>query len=248
MAAESEPMEGVSQAEVLSVPDLNSHPSYGSRLAMSLGDLDLPQLLAERDLHQGDLAMSPSVKSEPEAFGGVLGNSLMLNNIGGSANLPPHKIVQAGSDPNMASLMHSLAHWSDRARQARCDISHQDQSYHGHMPHVQPGFHQQHLDSQHPTPHGVDLREAFRVPPGGYRIPHPGASLGPGNPRITSGATLDPVTFHDSSRPTAARHYTGHDGVTLGNTCRIQPMLLGDLALHVQQCYVTLVMLWIAVW
>ena len=207
------------------MPDLNSHPSYGSRLALSLGDLDIPQLLAERDLHQGDLGMSPSVKSEPEAFGGVLSNSLMLNNRGGVANLPPPKIVQAAHDPSMISLMHSLAHWSDRAKQNRREMSHQVPLHPGHMPHMHPNFPpQEHLDSQPSSPDisaGVSAEappEGFTMPQGGFRIPNPGATLGHGNPRITSGATLDPVSFHDGSRPANSRHYGRHDGLTLGDS------------------------------
>ncbi|DBA84801.1 TPA: hypothetical protein ACH3X1_005836 [Trebouxia sp. C0004] len=211
---ESDPMEGVSQAEVLTMPALDSHQSYSSRLALSLGDLDIPQLLAERDLHQGDLGMSPSIKSEPETFCGVLSNSLMLNNIGGVANVPL-KVVTAGNDSN---LMHSLGYWSDRPKQGRDDVTHQGQPQQGHM-HV--GCHQEPLDSQPVASSSspmvdVDHKEFFRVPPGGYLIPNPGGSLGHGNPRITSGATLLPACFHDGSGSTVGGLYNGHDGVTTG--------------------------------
>ena len=211
---ESDPMEGVSQAEVLTVPALDSHQSYGSRLALSLGDLDIPQLLAERDLHQGDLGMSPSIKSEPESFSGVLSNSLMLNNIGGTANLPL-KVVTAGNVPNM---MPHLAYWSDRPKQGSDDMTHPGQSQQGH---THAGCHQEPLDSQpvasssSPLVH-VDPQEFFRVPPGGYLIPNPGGSLGHGNPRITSGATLLPACFHDGSGSTVGGLYNGHEGITTG--------------------------------
>ena len=223
---ESDPMEGVSQAEVLTVPALDSHQSYGSRLALSLGDLDIPQLLAERDLHQGDLGMSPSIKSEPETFGGVLGNSLMLNNIGGTANLPL-KVVTAGNDPN---LMQNLAYWSDRPKQGSDDMTHQGQSQQDHM---HAGCHQEPLDSQPVASSSsplvdVDPGEFFRVPPGGYLIPNPGGSLGHGNPRITSGATLLPACFHDGNGSTVGGLYNGHDGITTGKShahaCCVWPL------------------------
>ncbi len=223
---ESDPMEGVSQAEVLTVPALDSHQSYGSRLALSLGDLDIPQLLAERDLHQGDLGMSPSIKSEPETFGGVLGNSLMLNNIGSTANLPL-KVVTAGNDPN---LMQNLAYWSDRPKQGSDDMTHQGQSQQDHM---HAGCHQEPLDSQPVASSSsplvdVDPGEFFRVPPGGYLIPNPGGSLGHGNPRITSGATLLPACFHDGNGSTVGGLYNGHDGITTGKShahaCCVWPL------------------------
>ena len=230
---ESDPMEGVSQAEVLTVPSLDSHQSYGSRLALSLGNLDIPQLLAERDLHQGDLGMSPSIKSEPESFGGVLGNSLMLNNIGGTANLPL-KVVTAGNDPN---LVQNLAYWSDSAKQDSDDMTHQAQSQRGHM---HTGCHQEPLDSQPVASSSsplvdVDPGEFFRVPPGGYLIPNPGGSLGHGNPRITSGATLLPACFHDGSGSTVGGLYNGHDGITTGKShahaCCVWPLYVAPLML-----------------
>lgn len=231
---ESDPMEGVSQAEVLTVPTLDSHQSYGSRLALSLGDLDIPQLLAERDLHQGDLGMSPSIKSEPETFGGVLSNSLMLNNIGGIANVPL-KAVTAGNDPN---LMHNLAYWSDRAKQSSDDMTPQGQSHQGHM---HAGCHQEPLDSQPVASSSSPMVEVapgefFRVPPGGYLIPNPGGSLGHGNPRITSGATLLPACFHDGGGPTVGGLYNGHDGATTGKNhahpCCMWPLYVAPLVLN----------------
>ncbi|DBA89408.1 TPA: hypothetical protein ACH3X2_004762, partial [Trebouxia sp. C0005] len=212
---DSDPMEGVNQAEVLTVPALDSHQSYGSRLALSLGDLDIPQLLAERDLHQGDLRMSPSIKSEPEPFGGMLSNSLMLNNIGGTANVPL-KVITAGNDPN---LMQNLAYWSDRAKQGSDDVTRQGPSQQGHM-HV--GDHQEPLDSQPVASSSsplvdVDPGEFFRVPPGSYLIPNPGGSLGHGNPRITSGGTLLPACFHNGSGSAVGGPYNSHDSITTGH-------------------------------
>ena len=102
---------------------------YGSRLALSLGNLDIPQLMAERELHQGEMGMSPSIKSEPAGFGGVLGNSLIVNNLQACGNISSPKIVPAG-DPGILTMMQNLAHWSEKARQEQQELAQHAQQQH----------------------------------------------------------------------------------------------------------------------
>ena len=183
---------------------------YGSRLALSLGDLDIPQLLAERDLHQGELVgMSPSNTSEPLAgdhFGGVLGNSLMLNNLRCSGNLPAPKPFQAG-DPGMVPMMHNLAHWPEKARQEQEQLLHQAQHHSGHdVSHLSSPFHQHALKPQSCSPNispqgGADPSAALSIPPGSYGIPGRG-------PSITSGAKLDCALFSGGGRSAMAGNYS----------------------------------------
>ena len=189
--------------------DLELQRGYGSRLALSLGNLDIPQLLAERDLHQGELVgMSPSNTSEPmvgDHFGGVLGNSLMLNNLGCGGSLPALKPFLAG-DPGIITMMHNLAHWSEKARQEQ---EQQAQQHLRHqMPHLNPPFHQDSLDSQPCSPTisprgGVDPSAAFRTLPGSFRIPSPGRG-----PSITSGAKLDCAGFPNGGRSAMPGDYS----------------------------------------
>lgn len=185
---------------------------YGSRLALSLGDLDIPQLLAERDLHQGELVgMSPSNASEPLAgdhFGGVLGNSLMLNNLGCGGSLPAPKLFPAG-DPGSVIVMHNLAHWPEKARQEHGQLSQQAQHHSGReVSHPSPPFHQDSLGSQSCSPiispqGGADPSAALSIPPGTYRIPSPGRG-----PSITSGAKLDCAGFPNGGRSAMAGNYS----------------------------------------
>lgn len=168
---------------------------FGSRLALSLGGLDIPQLLAERDLHQGGLvSISPCNTSEPMAgdhFGGVLGNSLMLNNLGCGGSLPAPKPFLAG-DPAIITMMHNLAHWSEKARQEQEQLSQQAQQRSGReAPNLNSSFHQGSLDAQCHSPSmspqgGGHPSAGFRVPPGSFTVPSPSRG-----PSITSGAKLD---------------------------------------------------------
>ena len=197
---------------------------YGSRLALSLGDLDIPQLLAERDLHQGALVgMSPSNASEPlvgEHFGGVLGNSLMLNNLGCGGSLPAPKPFPAG-DSVAIPMMHNLAHWSGKARQEQEQLSQQAQHHSGQeISHLSPRFHQHALKSQSCSPNisprgGADPSEAVGIPPGSYRIPSSGRG-----PSITSGAKLDCAGFSVGGRSAMAGNYSScSDGRLTGWYC-----------------------------
>lgn len=199
---------------------------YGSRLALSLGDLDIPQLLAERDLHQGEvLGMSPSNASEPlggDHFGGVLGNSLMLNNLGCGGSLPAPKPFPAG-DPSMVTMMHNLAHWSEKARQEQAQLAQQAQQHSGReAPHLSAPFHQDGLESPSCSPTisshaGMDPSAAFRFPPGGsFSVPSPG-----GGPSITSGAKLGCVGFSDGGRPGMSGDYGGCSDRGLTGQCDI---------------------------
>ena len=184
---------------------------YGSRLALSLGDLDIPQLLAERDLPQGELGMSPSNASEPLAgdhFGGVLGNSLMLNNLGCGDSLPAPKPFPAG-DPGIAPMMHSLAHWAEKARQEQEQLSQQAQHHSGReVSHLNPPFHQHALESPSCSPTilpqgGADPSAAMSIPPGSYGIPSPGRG-----PSITSGAKLDCAVFSNAGASAMAGNHS----------------------------------------
>ena len=198
---------------------------YGSRLALSLGDLDIPQLLAERDLHQGELVgMSPSNASEALAgdhFGGVLGNSLMLNNLGCGGSLPAPKTFPAG-DPGSVTIMHNLAHWSEKARQEQEQLSQQAQHHSGReVPHPSPPFHQDSLGSQSCSPTispqgGLDPSAALSIPPGSYRIPSPGRG-----PSITSGAKLDCAGFSNGRRAAMAVNYSSCPDQRLTGWCCI---------------------------
>ena len=195
VSPESDAMEGISQAEVLTMPALDSHQSYGSRLALSLGNLDMPQLLVEQDLHQADLGVCPS-------------------------SFPP-PLGLAGSDPGMT---HGLAHWSDQAQQGSNGIMHHGQLDDGHMTHMHHDCCQEPVASQTVSVpsdayHESDVHsgEGFRVPSSGYLIPNPESILGRSNPPITSGATLDPASFHDGSHPATSGLYNHSDGRTLGN-------------------------------
>ena len=86
---------------------------HGSRLALSLGDLDIPQLLAERDLHE-DLHPGSSgaeffpqpIKQEPDSqdLERVLGNSLMLNSMSAATHQLQSKV--SDSDVHMQTLEH----------------------------------------------------------------------------------------------------------------------------------------------
>lgn len=168
---------------------------FGSRLALSLGGLDIPQLLVERDLHQGELVgISPCNTSEPVAgdhFGGVLGNSLMLNNLGCGGSLPAPKPFLAG-DPAIITMMHNLAHWSEKARQEQEQLSQQAQQHSGReAPNLNASFHQGSLDVQCHSPsispqRGGNPSAGFRIPPGSFRVSSPSRG-----PSITSGAKLD---------------------------------------------------------
>lgn len=73
---------------------------HGSRLALSLGDLDIPQLLAERDLHEdlhpgssGPEFLPHPIKQEPNSqdLERVLGSSLMLNSMSAATHQPQGK-------------------------------------------------------------------------------------------------------------------------------------------------------------
>ena len=175
---------------------------YGSRLALSLGNLDIPQLMAERELQQGELGMSPSIKSEPAGFGGVLSNSLMLNNLQACGALSSPKTVPAG-DPGILTMMQNLAHWSEKARQEQQELAQHAQHAQQHqgqeMLGLHSSFHHNGLDSQSCSPSvsppvGMESQAAFRLPPGSFRIPSPRAAAGHG-PSITSGAVLDNDSF-----------------------------------------------------
>ena len=149
----SAPTEGMSHPGMLRAgKPLSGQQSYGSRLALSLGDLDIPQSLAERDVSQQELAgMSPSVRSEPEPFGGRMEDSLSsLGHFGGNTHFPPLRIVPAGKQPHMVNLMHNLAHLSAKVRQHRSDMGPQM----SHPVHSQgiPMVGLPHLDSQSVSP------------------------------------------------------------------------------------------------
>ena len=197
---------------------------YGSRLALSLGGLDIPQLLAERDLHQGELVgMSPSNASEPlagEHFGGVLGSSLMLSHLGCGGSLPAPKPFPAG-DSGTITMMHNLAHWSEKARQEREQLSQHAQHHTGReLSHLSPPFHQHVLETQSCSPTispqgGADPSAALSIPPGSYRVPSPGRG-----PSITSGAKLDCAGFSVGGRSAMAGNYSsGPDGRLTGWCC-----------------------------
>lgn len=179
------------------MPAVGFQQGFGSRLALSLGGLDIPQLMAERDLHQGELVgISPSNTSEAMAgdhfMSGVLGNSLMLNNLGGGGgSLPAPKPFLAG-DPGIATMMHNLAHWSEKARQEQEQLAQQaQQRSRRETSSLSSPFLRDGVDAESCSPTisprgGGDPSAAFRIPPGSFKTSSPARG-----PSITSGAKLD---------------------------------------------------------
>ena len=188
--AEDIPSQPENESQALhSAQALQFPPEYGSQLALSLGELDMPQLMPDRDLRQGQMGLSPRIKSKPCAFGHVLSNNLMLNNMENGGSSP--KSMAAG-DPVTIAMLQNLEHWSEKARQEQQELAQQAQQPGGRqlLPMHQP-YSASDLKSCSPcsSPRGS---AAFMLPPGCFQVPE--AVPGHGS-RITSGAGLNADSF-----------------------------------------------------
>lgn len=100
-----------------------AHLRHGSRLALSLGDLDIPHLIGDLhdDLHSSSPEMelmSQPIKREPSgpSADGVLSNSLMLNSMSAASQMPDP--VAADSDMHASNTVQTSECRSD-AEQGR---------------------------------------------------------------------------------------------------------------------------------